>query len=135
MIELPPGAIDLLEAPLVAHLATINRDGSVQVTPLWIDVEDGLLVFNTAVGRVKDRNVQRDPRCTVEITSDVDDEYYVEIRCVAERRDVEAGDAHSHEIALKYTGERFRDLEPGEQRVKWLLTPQRVLGPAARGQL
>jgi PPOX class probable F420-dependent enzyme len=135
MIELPPGAITLLEAPLVAHLATLNRDGSVQVTPLWIDVEDGLLVFNTAVGRVKDRNLQRDARCTIEITSDEDDEYYVEIRCVAERRDTASGDAHSHEIAVKYTGERFRDLEPDEQRVKWYLTPQRVLGPAAHGQL
>ena len=119
----------------MAHLATINRDGSVQVTPLWIDVEDGLVVFNTAIGRVKDRNLQREPRCTVEITSDEDDEYYAEIRCVAEHRDPEAGDAHAHEIAIKYTGERFRDLEPGEQRVKWYLAPQRVLGPAARGQL
>ena len=54
MIELPPGALALLKAPLIAHLATINRDGSVQVTPLWVDVEDGKPLSNTAVGRVKD---------------------------------------------------------------------------------
>ncbi len=131
MIELPPGAIALLEAPLIAHLATLNRDGSIQVTPLWIHVEDGYAVFNTAAGRVKDRNLQRDPHCTIEITSDEDNEHYVEIRGLAERREDDEAAVHADELAFKYEGEPFRDLEPGERRVKWYIAPQRVLGPAA----
>ena len=39
------------------------------------------------------------------------------------------------ELAVKYTGEPFRDLEPGERRIKYTIEPDRVLGPAARNQL
>ncbi len=131
MIELPPTALALLEAPLLAHLATVNRDGSIQVTPLWIHVEEGFVVINTAVDRVKDRNLLRDPRCTLEVTSADDLEYYVEVRGRAVRRETEGADAHADELAYKYEGESF-PFTPGEQRVKWWIAPERVAGPAAR---
>jgi PPOX class probable F420-dependent enzyme len=132
--ELSPGAIRLLQAPLLAHLATLNKDGSIQVTPLWIGVENGLVVLNTAAGRVKDRNLIRDPRCTIEITDTAgDDEYYVEIRGLAENREIDTDHVHADEISITYTGEVFRNLEPDEVRVKWYIRPERVLGPAARG--
>ncbi|MEM4383370.1 MAG: pyridoxamine 5'-phosphate oxidase family protein, partial [Candidatus Caldarchaeum sp.] len=42
-------------------LATVNPDGSPQVSPVWVDEADGYLFVNTAVGRVKERNTRRDP--------------------------------------------------------------------------
>jgi PPOX class probable F420-dependent enzyme len=132
MIELSDQAIALLREPLLAHLATINRDGSIQVTPLWIDVEDGRPVFNTAAGRVKDRNLLRDPRCTIEIVSAADDEIYLEVRGRAVERVVDHDHVHADEVAVKYTGEAFRDLGPDEERIKWYVEPERALGPASR---
>ena len=132
MTELPPGAIALLEAPLLAHLATFNRDGTVQVNPMHISVEDGRPVLNTAIGRAKDRNLRRDPRCTIEITSADDLEYYVEIRGRAEEHTTDGANEHADELSLLYDGVPFRELGPDEVRVKWYITPDRVLGPAAR---
>jgi PPOX class probable F420-dependent enzyme len=131
MVELSPGTVALLEAPLLAHLATFNSDGTIQVTPLWVHAEDGYVVINTAAGRVKDRNLLRDPRCTIELTSAEDDEQYAEIRGRAERRETEGAEEHADELAHKYVGEPFPST-PGEQRVKWYIAPERVLGPAAK---
>ncbi len=134
MIELPPGAIALLEAPLIAHLATYNRDGSVQVNPMHINVADGRPVLNTAAGRVKDRNLERDPRCTIEITSGEDSELYVEIRGRAEGRTTDGANEHADELSLLYDGVPFRELGPDEVRVKWFIAPERVLGSAAKAR-
>ena len=56
-----------IEAPNLAHLATVMKDGSPQVTPVWIGLENGNLTFNTAVGRVKERNIRRDPRVAISV--------------------------------------------------------------------
>ena len=132
MIELSDRALALLRAPLLAHLATLNEDGAIQVTPLWIHEEDGRPVFNTRAGRVKDRNLLRDPRCTIEIVSAEDDEVYLEVRGSAVERVADHDHAHADELAIKYTGEVFREHGPGEERVKWYITPERALGPASR---
>ncbi len=58
----------LLEDQNFAHVATVNEDGTPRVTPVWIDVEGEEPVFNSAVGRVKVRNLRRDPRIALEIT-------------------------------------------------------------------
>jgi PPOX class probable F420-dependent enzyme len=59
--------VKLLTAPNLADLATLMPDGSPQVTPVWIDYQDGLILVNTAEGRVKDRNVRRDPRVAISV--------------------------------------------------------------------
>ena len=65
MARLPDAVRERLEAPTFWHLATLNADGSPQVTPMWVDVEDEHVIFNTAIGRVKEENLRRDPRVSI----------------------------------------------------------------------
>jgi PPOX class probable F420-dependent enzyme len=118
-------AADLLAGLNFGHLGTVNRDGSVQVSPVWVHIEDGRPVFNTAEGRVKWRNIERDPRVTLEV---IDSSGYrsVEIRgrAVMTR---EGAREHADELAMKYTGEPFDNFEEGVQRVKVTIEPERYL--------
>ena len=118
-------ADELLAGRNFGHLGTVNRDGSVQVSPVWVHIEDGRPVFNTAEGRVKWRNIERDPRVTLEV---IDSSGYrsVEIRgrAVMTR---EGAREHADELALKYTGEPFDNFEDGVERVKVTIEPERYL--------
>lgn len=124
--SLTPLATRLLEGRNLGHLATVNPNGTVQVTPVWVHVEDGRPVFNTAEGRRKWRNIQRDPQVTIEVT-DADDPYtYVEIRGTAELV-LDGAREHIEELAEKYTGGPFGGFQPGVRRVKVVVSPTRVL--------
>ena len=118
-------AAELLAGVYFGHLVTVNADGSVQVSPVWVHIEDGRPVFNTAEGRVKWRNIERDPRVTLEV---IDSSGYrsVEIRgrAVMTR---EGAREHADELALKYTGEPFDNFEDGVERVKVTIEPERYL--------
>jgi PPOX class probable F420-dependent enzyme len=119
-------AKELLAEPNFGHLGTVNRDGSVQVSPVWVHIEQGRPVFNTAAGRVKWRNIRRDPRVTLEV-SDRDDGYRsVEIRGTAHMT-TEGAREHINELALKYTGEPFQDYRDGVERVKVTIVPLRYI--------
>ena len=72
MRQLTDKQIELLKGKNFAHLATIMPDGSPQVTPVWVDYEDGYIIVNTAEGRVKDRNVRRDPRVAISLLDESD---------------------------------------------------------------
>src|SRR5512137_1573329 len=63
----PTSHIDLFEKRAVASLATLMADGSPQVTPLWVLYEAPYVIVNSAMGRVKDRNMRRDPRVAIEV--------------------------------------------------------------------
>ena len=62
---IPDDVRALLSEPIFYHAATINPDGSPQVSVVWADLEGDLLVFSTAEGRVKPRNLRRDPRIAI----------------------------------------------------------------------
>ena len=118
-------AAELLAGVNFGHLGTVNGDGTVQVSPVWVHIEDGRPVFNTAEGRVKWRNIERDPRVTLEV---IDSSGYrsVEIRgrAVMTR---EGAREHADELAMKYTGEPFDNFVEGVERVKVTIEPERYL--------
>ena len=124
-VPLPAMAVELLAGRNLAHLGTINPNGTPQVTPVWIDIEDGRPVFNTAEGRHKWRNMLRDPRVTIEVTDAANPFRYVEIRGHAELVREGAGE-HIELLADKYTGAPFKGFQPGVARVKVVVTPTRV---------
>jgi PPOX class probable F420-dependent enzyme len=123
--ELPPEAVEMLTDANLGHLATLNRDGTAQVTPLWVHVEDGRAVFNTAIGRLKERNMRRDPRITLEVTDQNDTGRYVMITGTAEMTEEGAAE-HIEELSQKYDGGPFGDWLPGMRRVKVYVNAQRV---------
>lgn len=130
-MELEGKVRELFEAANYAHLATINEDGSPQVSPVWQDVEDGLIRINTARGRVKDRNMTRDPRVALSIT-DRDDPY---TRAYVQGEVVEATEEgaveHIDALSQKYDGVTpYPALTPGMVRVIYKIRPTKVAGSA-----
>ncbi|MGW4094531.1 PPOX class F420-dependent oxidoreductase [Nocardia sp. NPDC004750] len=70
MVELTNEARAALTAGKLAHLVTLNRDGSPQVSVVWIDLDGDEIVTAHEKDYLKLRNVRRDPRVTLSVESD-----------------------------------------------------------------
>ncbi len=123
-----PGVRALLDKPKPNHavVSTLNEDGSVHSTVVWVDVQDGRLAVNSAVGRVWPKNLERDPRITV-MVYDEDNPYdYVEVRGTATGT-TEGADAHIDRLAKRYLGvDSYPYRTPDEQRISYVVEPTRV---------
>lgn len=97
-----------LSEPRFAVVATISEDGTPQLTVLWYELQGDRIMMNTSVGRVKEKNLQRDPR----ISFCVEEGYnYVSIKGRAELNyDKDRSQADIKALAIRYQGE-----EKGEQ--------------------
>jgi PPOX class probable F420-dependent enzyme len=128
MAELSDKAKGLFEDPNLLFVATVNADGSPQVTPVWTALDNGHITFNTAVGRAKERNLRRDPRVGLSITAK--DDPFKKVDIVGRVVDFVEGDeayAQIDDLAEKYIGQRpYPWLQEGEQRVKVVIEPVRV---------
>ena len=129
MPELTDHDLALLQGPNFAHLVTLNDDGSPQVTPLWIDVDDqGHVLVNSAVGRKKDRNIRRDPRVALSIHAQDDPYTWTSINgTVVSIESGEEAEAHIDRLNQKYhDGERW-EYVPGSVRVIYRIRPDRIV--------
>ena len=127
MAKIPEKYLDLFDKKAFGSLGTIMPDGSPQVTPVWVDHEGDTVLVNTAKGRQKDKNVQRDPRVSITLI-DPDNPYrYLEIRGrVVEATEKGAKD-HIDKMAKKYLGvDKYPYAKPGEQRLLLRIEPERV---------
>ena len=117
LTELNEQEIALLREPQLAHLATINPDGTPQITPLWIDTDGHDIIFNTAKGRIKHRNLVFNPHVAVSV-ADRNDPYRT---CIAQGTVEfvdEGADEHIDFLAHKYLGvDRYPMRTPSEERV------------------
>jgi PPOX class probable F420-dependent enzyme len=68
-VPIPEAARELLESAAVAHVVTLNEDGSPQVTAAWVGIEDDEIVLATIPDQRKLRNLRRDPRVAVSVPS------------------------------------------------------------------
>jgi PPOX class probable F420-dependent enzyme len=128
LAELSEKARKLFEDPNLLFVATINQDGSPQVTPVWTHLDNGYITFNTAVGRVKERNMRRDPRVGLSITARDNPMNKVDIAGrVVEFVEGDEAYAQIDDLAEKYIGQRpYPWLQEDEKRVKILIEPVRV---------
>ncbi|HET9092842.1 MAG TPA: PPOX class F420-dependent oxidoreductase [Acidimicrobiales bacterium] len=119
----------LLEEPQIAAMATLNPDGSVQLTPTWVDTDGTALLVNTAKGRVKHRNLLRDDRVSLLVVDRADPDRWLAVRGRAELVD-EGADEHNARLWHKYEGPDARPPStPGEVRVIVRVVPdQRLSG-------
>ena len=108
-------------------IATIREDGSPHVTPVWIDYDGTHIRFNTAKGRVKARNLERNPRVALSV-QDPDNPYrYVQVKGRVTEMTEKGADAHIDALAKKYTGQdRYAHRQPGEVRVTVKVTPEKI---------
>lgn len=112
---IPDSYVEILEKKAFGHVATLESDGWAQVTPIWVDHDDGeALLFNTLRGRKKERNVREDPRVTVSVT-DPDDPYrYLSVRGEATMTE-EGADDHIDMLARKYMDVEEYPYREGEE--------------------
>jgi PPOX class probable F420-dependent enzyme len=121
------GYRDILDKKAFAHLATVGADGRPQSTPVWCDFDGTHVRVNTARGRAKDRNLQRNPRVALSAL-DPDNPYrYVQVRGRVAEMTEQGADAHIDALAKKYLGQdRYPYRRPGEVRVIVRIAPERV---------
>jgi PPOX class probable F420-dependent enzyme len=110
--------------PNFATVGTLNPDGSAQLTIVWIDWDGQFVLFNTAAGRAKPRNLERDPRVSVLVLDREDGYRWVAVRGAAELT-TDAADEHIDMLARKYTGKGWKP-KPGEQRLVVRFRPEYV---------
>jgi len=126
-IELPDEVKSVLDGPNIAHLTTLDPDGSPQASAMWVARDGDQILFNTLQGRRKWRNLRRDPRVAISI-SPADDPYvnYSIQGEVVEMRTSD-GKAVIDALARTYLGvEEFPWLGPGDVRVTIVVEPTRV---------
>ena len=121
----------LLDSPVFITVATIQPDGSPQVSPVWVKRDGDHVLFSTTVDRRKYRNLVRDPRVTV-VVQPADSPYsYAEIRGTAEMI-TEGAPELIDELSVKYTGKHYAEFNPASandaDRVIVSIKPRKVVG-------
>ena len=118
---------DLLEKQAFGNLGTLMKDGSPQVTPVWVDYDGKYVRINSAKGRVKDLNIRRDPRVAITLQDPANPYRYLEIRGRVTEITEAGADEHINKLSQKYLGKPvypFR--QPGEIRVVYKIEPLKV---------
>jgi PPOX class probable F420-dependent enzyme len=124
---IPENYKDLFEKQAFGNLGTLMQDGSPQVTPVWVDYDGKYVRFNSAKGRVKDKNIRRDPRVAVTLQDPANPYRYLEVRGRVVEITENGADDHINRLSQKYLGKPvypFR--QPGEVRVIYKIEPQKV---------
>ena len=118
---------DLFDKKAFAHLATVNNDGTPQVTPVWVDYDGSHVLVNSARGRQKDKNMERNPSVSLSIM-DPDNPYrYLEVRGRVAEITEEGAEDHIDKMAKKYMGlDKYPLRQPGERRVLYKIKPERT---------
>jgi PPOX class probable F420-dependent enzyme len=116
----------LRENPYAGVVTTLREDGSPHATIVWVDEDDGDVVFNTALGRAKPRHLERDPRASV-LMVDPNDQYkWVSVSGPVQLT-TEGADAHIDHMAKKYLGkDEYPWRREGEQRLIVRVKPEKV---------
>ena len=126
MATIPASHADLLKRPTFANLATLNADGSPQVTPVWVDFDGTHVLVNTARGRVKAKNLAREPRVALAIADPENPYRYLGIQGRVVGLTEAGADAHIDKMANRYIGKDYPFRAPGEVRVIARIAPEKV---------
>ena len=117
----------LFDSKNLAYLATLMDDGSPQVTPIWVDIEGNVILVNTAEGRVKQKNVSRDPRVAISTVDNANPYEMVTVRGKVVEQTRRGADEHINKMAKKYLGmDKYPFKMPGEQRILLRIQPDKV---------
>ncbi len=122
-----PRAVELFNGKNLVYVATLMADGAPQVSPVWADYADGHVRINTAEGRVKHRNVVRDPRVAVSAVDRDDPLRMTTVRGVVTDILPDYDYVHADMLTRRYVGrDRYPFKRPGERRIILRIRPNRV---------
>ena len=119
--------IKLFSAKNLVFIATIMKDGSPQLSPVWANYESGFILVNTAEGRVKHKNILRDPRVAVSVTSNDNPLDMTTIRgtVVAIISDIKYN--HADKLTQQYMGRNHYPFKrDNEKRIILKIKPHKV---------
>ena len=116
----------IAENPYVGTVTTLRKDGSPHNTIVWVDAENGVVSFNTAVGRAKERYLRKDPRATITIVDPENAYQWVSISGQVQMT-TEGADEQIDRLAKKYLGkDEYPWRNPDEQRISVKITPEKI---------
>ena len=122
-----PDVAKLLEGKNFAFVATLMKDGLPQITPTWIDLEENVILINTAEGRVKHKNVSRDPRVAVSVFDHNNPYNMVSIRGRVIEQAHKGADEHIDKLAQKYFGvDKYPFRSPSEIWIILKIKPEKI---------
>lgn len=124
-----PSIKSLFENKNFAFVATSMKDGSPHVTPTWVDIEDSVILINTAIGRVKQKNVARDPRISLSVADNNNPYHMVTVNGeIVEQITGEEAEKHIDRLAKKYLNkDKYPGRSPGEKRILLKIKPKKVV--------
>lgn len=122
---IPEKYIDLFDKKAFANLATLNPDGTPQVTPVWVDYDGSHVLVNSARGRRKDKNMENNRAVALSI-QDPDNPYrYLEVRGRVDEITEQGANQHIDKMAKKYMGvDKYPLRQAGEVRVIYKIKPE-----------
>lgn len=111
-------------------LGTLNKDGSPQVTPTWIDIEEGneeIILINTAKDRLKQKNVSRDPRVSLSIVDEDNPYSMVTIKGRVVEQTTKGADEHIDKLAKRYLNtSKYPAHSPSVKRIILKIKPEKI---------
>jgi PPOX class probable F420-dependent enzyme len=126
--RIPDTVLDLFQKPILAHLATVMPDGTPQVTPVWVDYDGTYVLINTARGRRKALNMEKQPKVGLDMVDSANPFHWLSVRGHVSEITEEGADAHIDKLSKKYTGrEIYANHRDDETRVIYKITPERVI--------
>jgi PPOX class probable F420-dependent enzyme len=127
MISLPAELQQLLQKPVFGFIATLMPDGSPQLTQTWIDTDGQYILINTVEGFQKVRNVQRDPRVTINVLDPAQPQRATNIRGrVVEVTKEGAAEQFQRLIKRNLGDQEYRFGQPGQQRILLKIAPEKI---------
>ena len=125
--SIPESYLDLFHKKAFGSLSTLMPDGSPQTNPVWVDYQNGELWVNSAVGRLKDRNIKRDPRVSVAVIDPENPYRFLEIRGRVREITEQGAPEHIDKMAKKYVDlDKYPWHQPGDERVIVTIKPERI---------
>ncbi|HSF28539.1 MAG TPA: PPOX class F420-dependent oxidoreductase [Nitrosopumilaceae archaeon] len=125
--EIDESVLSLLTGKNFAFVATLMKDGSPQITPTWIDFDGKAILINTAEGRVKQKNLSRDPRIAISIVDHNNPYNMVTIRGKVMEQTSEGADEHIDKLTKRYLGfDNYPYRSPTEKRIIIKILPENV---------
>jgi PPOX class probable F420-dependent enzyme len=126
--QIPDKYRDLFTKQAFAHLATVMPDGNPQVTPVWVDLDNGFIRVNSAKGRIKDKNMRRNKNVALAITDPENPYRHIAVQGQVTDVSEQGADAHIDSLAKKYLGkDKYPFRQPGEVRVIYKIRPDKVV--------
>ena len=129
MSHIPQSHQDLLEdtTRALCYLSTIMADGSPQATPVWFNMDGEYLLINSALGRVKDKNMRTRPKVAMVIADPVNPYRYIQIRATVIEITQLGAENHIDQLNLKYTGQpKYPVHDPAKPRVIYKIRPDKI---------